>query len=57
MFFARRPDGLDSHGLIETLSLCCYARAEEAHIDEMLYLMRSAIELLFQGLSAEDSRR
>ena len=31
MFFARRPDGLDSHGLIETLSLCCYARAAEAH--------------------------
>jgi hypothetical protein len=38
MFFARRPDGLDSHGLIETLSLCCYAPAAEAHIDEMLYL-------------------
>ena len=57
MFFASQPDGLDSHGLIETLSLYSYARAAEAHIDAMLYLMRSALELLFQGLSAEDSRR
>jgi hypothetical protein len=49
--------GNGSHGLVGSLSLCCYARAAEPHIDGMLHRARSAIELLFQDLSAEDSRR
>ena len=50
-------DGLASHGLVEALSLCCYARAAEAHIDWMLHRTQSAIESLFRGLSAEGSLR
>ena len=41
MFFARRPDGLDSHGLIETLSLCCYAPAAEYSSEERTFLLLS----------------
>jgi hypothetical protein len=50
-------DGLCGHGLVDTLSFCCYARAAKAHVDGMLRRMRPAIESLFQDLSAEDSRR
>jgi hypothetical protein len=50
-------DGLGRHGLVETLSLCCYARAAEAHIGGMRHRKQSAIESLFQGQSTEDSRR
>src|ERR1700733_9722401 len=44
-------------GSVETLILCCYALAAEAYIDGMMHRKRPAIESLFQGLSAEGSRR